>query len=508
MRTSSESLPNKPSEVAIARPPTTECLDRSKSESDICDELASSSAAVGQSGSSTTSDLSRGDGSLATWSGKSSSSKEILDEAVLLTDSEAASPVECRVSLDLKHCDSRLSSSDRTKVNPSETLDQGLLSSDICESSDDTLRHMAISDVHEESNNLTLRRKRNSLESSCDEACLGSTSTNPNCDDSGFFTQELPTGTHKTSLSETSCSTSNTEFDNGTLVRGQSPSSFSCTNLRCSKAVTSSDLMEDQAVPVVQTVQPVDPFDPDIRFLASMADFDETVSSFGAKTAERLMNDVIRSVSSLSVTESEIACRLPIMGPSTSDAIAIAMLEPQSVSEEQTKISCVTFDEGEGHVAAVVEEQQLASQFSCEKSSSSRSSLLPSFSHPSPHVLPTAVPQDDTLPPPPEFLSSEDSEASSCGLFKSGTSIGILPLKAECEIERSFGETYMLPEEKEASQEPFGELYGEESFATQDLSDPWLEDSSLTQDHEMLSGDKSKPKPPPIMKKPPKPNAS
>lgn len=505
MRTSSESLPNKPSEVTIARPPTTECLDRSKSESDICDELASSSAAVGQSGSSTTSDLSRGDGSLATWSGKSSSSKEILDEAVLLTDSETASPVECRVSLDLKRCDSRLSS-DRTKENPSEMFDQGLLSSDICESSDDTLRHMAISDVHEESNNLTLRRKRNSLESSCDEACLGSTSTNPNCEDSGFFTQELRTETHKASLSETSCSTSNTEFDNGTLVRSQSPSSFSCTNLRCSKAVASSDLMEDQAVPVVQTVQPVDPFDHDIRFLASMADFDETVSSFGAKTAERLMNDVICSVSSLSATESEIACCLPIMGLSTSDAIAV--LEPQSVSEEETKISCVTFGEGEGHVAAVVEEQQLASQFSCEKLSSSRSSLLPSFSHPSPHVLPTAVPPDDPLPPPPEFLSSEDSEVSSYGLLKSGTSIEILPLKAECEIERSFRETYVPPEEKEASQEPFDELYGEESFATQDLSDPWLEDSCLTQDHEMLSGDKSKPKPPPIMKKPPKPNAS
>lgn len=501
MRTSSESLPNKPSEVTISRPPPTECLDRSKSESDICDELASSSAAVGQSGSSTTSDLSRGDGSLATWSGKSSSSKEILDEAVLLTDSEAASPIECHVSLDLKRCDSRLSS-DKTKENPSETLDHGLLLSDNCESSDDTLRHMAISDVHEESSDLTLRRKRNSLELSCDEACLGSTSTNPNCEDSGFFTQELRSETHKTSLAETSCSTSNIDFDRGTLVRSQSPSSFSCTNLRCSEPVASNDLMEDQAVPVVATVQPVDPFDHDVLFLASMADFDKAVSSFGAKTAEHLMNDVIRSVSSLSVTESENSCCLPIIGPSASDAIAI--LEPENVSEEETKISRMTF--GEGHVAA--EEQQLASQFLCEKSSSSHSSLLPLFSHPSPHVLPTAVPLDDPLPPPPEFLSSEDLEASSDGQCKREMGIEILPLKTECEIERSFEETYMPPEEKEASQEPSGELYGEESLATHDLSDSWLEDSSLTQDHEMLSGNKSKPKPPPIMKKPPKPNAS
>lgn len=73
---------------------TVEGFDRSKSESDICDDLVSSSAAVDKSSlSTTTSDLSHGDSSLATWSGKSSSSKDMIDEPVLLTDTEVASPM-------------------------------------------------------------------------------------------------------------------------------------------------------------------------------------------------------------------------------------------------------------------------------------------------------------------------------------------------------------------------------------------------------------------------------
>lgn len=73
---------------------TVEGFDRSKSESDICDDLVSSSVVVDKSSlSTTTSDLSHGDSSLATWSGKSTSSKDMIEEPVLLTDTEVASPV-------------------------------------------------------------------------------------------------------------------------------------------------------------------------------------------------------------------------------------------------------------------------------------------------------------------------------------------------------------------------------------------------------------------------------
>lgn len=94
LRRSSESLPYKSTEITRVVSATVEGFDRSKSESDICDDLVSSSVVVDKSSlSTTTSDLSHGDSSLATWSGKSSSSKDMIDEPVLLlTDTEVASP--------------------------------------------------------------------------------------------------------------------------------------------------------------------------------------------------------------------------------------------------------------------------------------------------------------------------------------------------------------------------------------------------------------------------------